>query len=124
MKDPCLKIMNKQTNKQKFAVSFAALNFIKQLKEFCLGIKTEFSILCGMSLIILLLFCTTYLWAIAFSALIVIGTKSILKSIDDVLCPSVSNVQPRFNSLYKHKHVHLSSTKTGFLSLIYIKELS
>lgn len=65
---PCLKISFF------FAVGFGDLKFIKWPEE-CLGIRTEFSMICGMAQKILLSFYTIYLCNVTFSALIIIGTK-------------------------------------------------
>lgn len=58
-----------------FAVGFAGLKFIKWPKEFWLGIRTEFPMICGMAPKILLSFYTIYLCNVTFSALTIIGTK-------------------------------------------------
>lgn len=62
--------LSQKANKQQTNKTFAGLEFIRWLQEFWLGVRTEFPVLCGMALKILLTFYTIYLCDIAFSALL------------------------------------------------------
>lgn len=65
--------------------------------------RTEFPTISEM-----VTFCTTYVCEMEFSALTTIKSKhpSTLKSIQDPLCPSVSDIQPRFDFSCKNKQAY------------------
>ena len=67
-----------------------------------------------MALDVLLPFNTTYLSEITFSASTHVKSqyRLSLKSVEEILCPAVSNKAPRFDLLFNEKQAHPSHLQT------------